>query len=342
MRDTIDFTDHLEQLSTSAWAYAALATALELGMLERLVEPISEQALARDCGIETELVADIIEALAVIGAIERRDGLLAPSPSFAMLLSPSPAKVLRAEIRSDHLQTRDLLRRAREGQPLCGWDTEDPVALTAQGETGSLIGFLVEALLPGLGDLDERMAQPGARILDVGAGVGVVSIELCRLWPQAEAVGLEPHRTARELGRSRVAAAGLSDRIAFRDERVEMLGERAAYDLAFLPQPFLRPEAIELGLPRIRRALRPGGRLIVLTSELPEGAPLTAAARRFRARVWGGGAIDSGQLPAALTDAGFEAVRDEHPIGSFRAVCAQRPTAPVGGWRVDRGELSGS
>jgi hypothetical protein len=54
---------------------------------------------------------------------------------------------------------------------------------------------------------------------------------------------------------------------------VETLGERAAYDLAFLPQPFLPPEAIELGLPRIRRALRPGGRLIVLTSELPEGAP---------------------------------------------------------------------
>ncbi|MBK5117920.1 MAG: hypothetical protein JJE23_13515 [Thermoleophilia bacterium] len=54
---------------------------------------------------------------------------------------------------------------------------------------------------------------------------------------------------------------------------METLGERAAYDLAFLPQPFLPPEAIELGLPRIRRALRPGGRLIVLTSELPEGAP---------------------------------------------------------------------
>ena len=56
---------------------------------------------------------------------------------------------------------------------------------------------------------------------------------------EAEAVGLEPHRTARELGRSRIAAAGLSSRIALRDERVEMLGERAAYDLAFLPQPFL-------------------------------------------------------------------------------------------------------
>ena len=196
---------------------------------------------------------------------------------------------------------------------------------TAQGETGTLIGLLVEALLPGLDGLDASMAQPGARILDVGAGVGVVSIELCRLWPQAEAVSLEPHRTARELGRSRIAAAGLGDRIAFRDERVEMLGERSAYDLAFVPQPFLPPEAIELGLPRIQRALRPGGWLIVLTSELSGATPLTAAARRFRARVWGGGVVAAEELGAALTAAGFDAVRDEHPIGSFRAICARRP-----------------
>ena len=35
-----------------------------------------------------------------------------------------------------------------------------------------------------------------------------------------------------------------------------MLGERSAYDLAFLPQPFLPTEALERGLPRVRRALR--------------------------------------------------------------------------------------
>ncbi|HKJ36181.1 MAG TPA: class I SAM-dependent methyltransferase [Solirubrobacterales bacterium] len=325
MHESNDFIDNLQRLSSATWAYAALAAALELGMLERLAEPIHEPDVAERCGVEPELAADIVEALVAIGALQRRDGLLVPAPSFEMLLSPSLARVLHAEIRGDHIQTRGLVHRAREGEPLCGWRLEDPVALTAQGETGSLIGLLVEALSPGLDGLQARMGAPGARILDVGAGVGVVSIELCRLWPAAEAVGLEPHRTARELGRSRIAAAGLSDRIALRDERLEMLGERAAYDVAFLPQPFLPRDAVEQGLPRLLEALRPGGWLIVLASELPADDPLVAAARRFRARVWGGGVIETAELKSALAGAGFDAARTDHPVASFRAICARRP-----------------
>lgn len=335
MTDRSDFAENLEQLSSSAWAYAALATALELGLLERLGEPVAEEELAAIAGIEPDLCADLVEALLACSAVERRAGMLVPTPSFEMLLSPSVAPVLRAEIRGDHLQTRSLLRRAREGEPVCGWSIEDPVALAAQGDTGSLTALLVEALLPGLEGLGERMCRPGARILDVGAGVGVVSTELCRLWPEAEAVGLEPQRTPRELGRSRIAAAGLDDRIALRDERVELLGERAAYDLAFLPQPFLPADALAEGLPRITRALRPGGWLIVLALELPEDAPMIAAARRFRARVWGGGSMAPERLRTLLAEAGLGPTEVEHPIGSFRAICARRPPAGSG----DVGEL---
>ena len=338
----IDFAESLEQLSSSAWAYAALATALELGMLERFADPVVEAELPDLCGIDPSLAADIVESLIAIGAISRKQCVLVPTPSFEMLLSPSVVRVLRAEIRGDHLQTRSLLRRAREGEPLSGWDLDDPVVLAAQGETGSLIGLLVEALLPGLDGLSERMARPGARILDIGAGVGVVSTELCRLWPEAEAVGLEPHRTARELGRSRIAAADLSDRIALRDERIEMLGERSAYDLAFLPQPFLPTEALERGLPRVRRALRPGGWLIALTSELPGDAPVVAAARRFRARIWGGGSVEPQAMRDSLTKAGFAGAGVGHPIGSFRAIWAQRPAVGAAGDETGLAELHDS
>lgn len=321
----MDFSSNLEQLSSAVWTHAALAAALELGVLERLADPTSEQELVDACRLEPDLVADLVGALVELGAIER-DGSdrLTPTPSLQLMLSPSVAPVLRAEIRGDHLQTRELISRLREGEPATGWNHEDPVALTAQGETGSLIGLLIEALLPGLDGLAERMSQPDARILDVGAGVGVVSTELCRLWPQAESVGLEPHRTARELGRSRIAASGLSDRIALRDERLEMLGERDAYDFAFLPQPFMPPEALQAGLPRIHRALRPGGWLVLLSNELPSDDPRVAAARRFRSRIWGGGTMSPDSLTLALTEAGFGEVRSEHPIGSFRMICARR------------------
>ncbi len=325
MRDSPDFSAELERLSTSAWAYAALAASLEIGLLDRLREPSSQADLAVAIGVETELVDDLIEALVALGVIECSNGRTRPTPAFETLCSPSTARVLHAQVRGDHLQIQHMLKRVREGEDAAGWSLEDPVALTAQGETGRLIGLFVEALLPRLDGLGERMVEAGARILDVGTGVGVVATELCRLWPAAEAVGLEPHRTARELGRSRIAAAGLADRIALRDERVEMLGEIDAYDLAFMPQPFLDRDSLAAGLPRVRRALRPGGWAIVLAHELPDDDRRSTAARRFRARIWGGGVVGPDELGSMLAASGFEAIRGDYPIGSFRAICARSP-----------------
>ncbi len=325
MRRSPDFSAELERLSTSAWAYAALAAALETGVLDRLRRRCSESEIAAATGVELELVDDMIEALVALGVVERDGAETVPTPAFEMLSGPSISRVLRAEVRGDHLQIQHMLERVREGDDAVGWTIEDPVALAAQGETGRLIGLLVEALLPRLDGLGERMARPGARILDVGSGVGVVASELCRLWPAAEAVGLEPHRTARELGRSRIAAAGLAERIAMRDERVEMLGEIDAYDLAFLPQPFLGRESLKEGLPRVLRALRPGGWAIVLAHELPGGDHRAAAARRFRARIWGGGVLGAEELEEMLGESGFVGIRSDYPVGSFRAICARSP-----------------
>lgn len=324
MRDSTDFSAELERLSASAWAYAALAAALETWFLERLQVPTDPRAAAADLGLDPALAEDMVEALVAIGVVESDGARVAPTPAFETLSAPSVVRVLRSGIRGDHLQIQDLLARIREGESPTGWMLEDPVALTAQGETGTLIGSFVEALLPRLDGLAERMDSAEGRILDVGAGVGVVSTELCRLWPDAEAVGLEPHRTARELGRSRIAAAGLSGRIALRDERVEQLGEISAYDLAFVPQPFLGRECLEAGLPRVHRALRPGGWLIVLAHEMPDQDPLATAARRFRARVWGGGVIERDELAAILGESGFGAIRSDYPVGCFRAICARR------------------
>lgn len=325
MPDSSDFATNLRRISNAAWAYAAVATALELGLLERLREPVVEAELASACGIDAGLCSDLVEALIALGAVRRNGGSLEPEPCFELLWGPSSARVLRGEIRGDHLQITALLDEAREGRGPAGWRHEDPVTLTAQGETGRLFGLMLEALLPGLEGLDSRLREPGCRLLDVGAGVGVVSTEVCTAWPEVSAVGLEPHRTARELARSRIAADGLAGRIELRDQRLEDLDEERAYDLAFLPQPFLEAPALVGGLPRLWRALRPGGWLILLTHSREDADPLGAAAQRFRARAWGGEAAASEELRSLLAGAGFEASRLDHPVGSFRTICARRP-----------------
>jgi predicted O-methyltransferase YrrM len=318
-----DFAASVERLSNAAWAYAALATALEVGLIEQLAEPTDAGQLARSSGVDPDVIEDTLEVLEALGAIRRSEGRIFPTPSFELFTSPSMAAVLQAEVRSDHLQTGDLIARAREGRIVNGWRHEDPAALVAQGETGRLFGLLAETVLPGLDGVAERLGRPDARFLDVGAGVGVIASEICRVYPEVSAVGLEPHETARRIGRERIAAAGLEERIELRGERIEELSERDSYDLAFLPQPFLPRTAVSAGLERIAAALRPGGWLIVLTLHLPDDDPLTSAARRFRARVWGGGAPDPAEVAAELQLGGFGPPRLDPPVGSFQTICAR-------------------
>jgi cyclopropane fatty-acyl-phospholipid synthase-like methyltransferase len=67
-----------------------------------------------------------------------------------------------------------------------------------------------------LAGLAERLNAPSASFLDVGVGVGVIAIEMCRAYPALRVVGLEPAEAPRREALGRIAAAGLSDRIEIR------------------------------------------------------------------------------------------------------------------------------
>ena len=107
-------------------------------MLDRLRDPVDRAEVAATSGVEPELADDMIEALLAIGVVEADGPRLTPTPAFETLSSPRVVRVLRSGIRGDHLQIQDLLARIREGDAPTGWTLEDPVALTAQGETGTL------------------------------------------------------------------------------------------------------------------------------------------------------------------------------------------------------------
>ena len=320
-----DFAATFHGLREAAWAYASIATAVESGLLDHLREPVTLAELAERSGVEPHILADTVAVLEAAGALERDGERLVPTASFELYLSPSLRRVFEAEVRSDHLQTAEVIRRTRERGPDNGWEHTDPLALVSQGETGGLFGLVAECVLPALTGLGERLAEPGAEFLDVGAGVGVIATELCRSFPGLRAVGLEPHETARRLGLSRIAAAGLGERIELRADPVEEIDERDRFDLAFVPQPFLPEPAFDAGLARVHRALKPGGWLMVLTLDTEADDRLHAAARRFRAGVWGGRAISADLLARKLAGAGFDEVRADPPVGAFRCLNARRP-----------------
>ncbi len=63
----------------------------------------------------------------------------------------------------------------------------------------------------------------------------------------------------------------------------------------------------------------------MLTHEIPAHDRQAAAARSFRARVWGGGVVGAEEIAAMLERSGFGSIQGDYPVGSFRATCARNP-----------------
>jgi SAM-dependent methyltransferase len=320
-----DILDHIAGLSSAAWAYASLSACFELGIVAELGSPVTAVELASRLALEEELVADLLGVLVALDAVERDGGRYVATPSFEPFRAGSLGRVTRAGIRSDQLQTAEAFRRARAGALEPGWDHLDPDVLVAQGETAGMFRLSAEHVLPSLDGLREALERPGARFLDVGAGVGVISTELCMVYPEVVAECLEPNAASRRIGRDRVLAAGLGARISFLSHGVEELDAIRRYDLAVVPQPFLPPQAFAAGLARIGRALRAGGWLLVLAVDVPEADHVSAASSRVRARLWGGGAVRPAELLDLLRGAGFEAAHAHPPVGGYRMFAARTP-----------------
>jgi hypothetical protein len=157
----------------------------------------------------------------------------------------------------------------------------------------------------------------------VGAGVAVLSIELCGLYPEVHAVGLEPLAAAREIGGHKIRDAGLSERIELRDQLVEDLDERDVYDLAYVPCVFLG-DSFEIGLDRVRTALRPGGAILALSLASTDD-PLVDSIRRLRATWWGGRTVDAETIRGYLTSQGFLDPFIPPATGAYQPVIARRP-----------------
>lgn len=270
----------LNALNTSAGALSALRAALEARAAGHTLEPALAAA-----------VHDVLDALGVREALGT--------------LPLAELRTLLAELRVFAASHRQL---AAPQPPEPGWAPACPALIQAAGDVSAgLPSVLERTIAPQLVGLAERLAAPGARFLDVGAGAAALSIQMARTWPELAVVGLEPWGPALDVARANVQAAGLRARIELRAERAEDLADGASYDLAWIPSFFVAEAAFERVLARVRGALRAGAWLIlpVLRAE-PDTLEFRVV--RLRATLWGGSALTLGDASARLASAGFSDV----------------------------------
>ncbi|MDQ6849367.1 MAG: methyltransferase domain-containing protein [Actinomycetota bacterium] len=91
------------------------------------------------------------------------------------------------------------------------------------------IGNLVPSWIPALDDVQEKL-QSGARVADIGCGLGSSTVLLAQQYPNAQVVGSDYHDGSIELARKRAADAGVADRASFEVASAQNFGGQG-YDL---------------------------------------------------------------------------------------------------------------
>ena len=247
--------------------------------------PATARELAERTSCDQRYAREWLEQQAVSGilTVEGADG---PELERRYTLPPGPAEVLtdRASLNylapvarmfaAPSIQLPALLAAYRQGGGV-SWDQLGDDARESQADMNRpWYEQKLAAALSAVPDLHQRLARPGARILDVGCGAGWSTIALARAYPDAVLHGVDIDEPSMAAARANATDAGVGDRVTFRAADAAGLGAGASsgatYDVAFAFEcvhDMAQPVSV---LRAIRSELAPDGVLVVMDEAVAE------------------------------------------------------------------------
>jgi len=288
----------MKETMTTAAEAGTLIRSLQQGVWELAALTV---ALRDDPARAPEQKRQAEQVLVELGLMSETPTGIAPAAGLAELIK-SGFNDIAADSTAHMLQAAGVL------SGVAAWANQPDDALLAQGRTGARAPAAFKLLLvPALEGLQDLLDGESPQMLDVGVGVAAMAVGYCRTFPKLRVVGLDVFPHALELPRRQVDEAGLADRIELRNQDVASLEDDEAYEVAWLPAPFIPRPALDAGLPRLAKALVPGGWLIMAHGQFHEDL-LKNAISRFQATVYGGATLNDEEAQALLRGVGLEQV----------------------------------
>jgi SAM-dependent methyltransferase len=269
---------HIIQL---AWGYlhsAALLAAAELGVADALEQgPLSPDALAEKLGVKTLPLLRTLRLLATVGVFARdEDGRFGLTPAADVLRTNAPGSMRDAVLMLAHesfwapagklsttIRTGETPFAEIFGAPFFEYFTKNPSA-----------GPIFHRGMAGFSDTENGPIASSydftrfRRIVDVGGGHGGFLIEALRASPDARGVLFDAEHVLRE---ARIASAGLGDRCDLATgDFFQSVPEGDCIVLKRILHDWKDETAIDI-LRVCRRALSPGGRVLVIDAVIPTG-----------------------------------------------------------------------
>jgi SAM-dependent methyltransferase len=183
--------------------------------------PMSSAQLAQKTGTSERYIREWLNAQAAGGYVtydaSTQKYELPAEQAMALADENSPAFVGGAfELATATLKAIPHIQESFESGAGYGWHEHDHGVFTGC-ERFFRPGYnanLVSTWIPALDGVEEKL-RVGARIADIGCGVGASSRLLAESYPRSRVTGFDYHKESIELARKKAREAGLSDRLSF-------------------------------------------------------------------------------------------------------------------------------
>lgn len=270
-------TEDVLDLLDAHSAASALGAALELGLFWLLRDqPLSGSDIARTLGIPGARCRYWLQVLCGSGLLEEIQGGYTPSAAARRAIldaySQGSWSHLAEEAEERAHGFLDLAFRLRDsGRAPAARRLPAPDYVAKMAEDAERARRFTRMLYEIHKPLADRLAAAldlasASRLLDLGGGSGVVSMGLLRVYPRLTAVVVDIPNVCRA-GREIAAENGLEDRIAYHAADVLKDDLPSGFDVVLECDVNVYDEAL---FRRVRAALVPGGRFLILDYFAPE------------------------------------------------------------------------
>ena len=246
---------------------AVTGAALRTGLLEELRTPVGVDDLAERRGWEPALTTALLRSFAAHGLLEETATGWRTSSHGRRILDDDIVRAVHEAFATYHTGLyRDIERELASGG--------DRLDIERDGELIARLSRFMDEFV--LAELDRVVAQrPPTRMLDIGCGAAAHLRHVLRRAPQAEAVGVETDEAAAALAEAALWQDGLTGRAEIVNADVRNYLETRpdeTFDLVLLANVvYYVPLAERVPLLRaLGDRLRPGGRLLVVTTALTD------------------------------------------------------------------------
>jgi SAM-dependent methyltransferase len=253
--------------------YRALDSAGWATSLELASQTLTDERYIREW-LEQQSATGILEVEDTGAAVETRRYRL-PAGHREVLVEQDSLNYLSALLRLVTGAVKPigtLLQAFRTGEgvpyPDYGLDTVEGIA---EMNRPMFLNQLASEWFPAVPDVHARLlADPPARVADVGCGTGWSSIAIARAYPKAEVFGFDLDETSIQLAKRNAVQAGLTDRLSFELRDAADPNLSSGFDLVTAFETIHDMARPVEALAAMRGLVKPGGALIVADERVGE------------------------------------------------------------------------